>query len=201
MGIHIKLPTKVSSLDFYRLRLPKLPLKIRQNYLVRACLVTVNSWTQPHGVLRSPQWGNIDQVSELTWSSRLKNAKTLSRAFALGTSWSSQTRKFRVRFSRFPFFQLQNAKMIIGFRDSRPCFLNLKSQFQVEILLSWNHRLRRDTLAENNIKNYSNSFFFVPVSVTLALGHRRVSCSKLTNLNKWSSFLHDDIFMHIFYSF
>ena len=77
VGIHIKLPTKVSSLDFYRLRLPKLPLKIRQNYLVRACLVTVNSWTQPHGILRSPQWGNIDQVSELTWSSRLKNAKTL----------------------------------------------------------------------------------------------------------------------------
>ena len=169
MGIHIKLPTKVSSLDFYRLRFPKLPLKIRQNYLVRACLVTVNSWTQPHGVLRSPQWGNIDQVSELTWSSRLKNAKTRKSAFALGTSWSSQTRKFRVRFSRFPFFQLQNAKMIIGFRDSRPCFLNLKSQFQVEILLSWNHRLRRDTLAENNIKNYSNSFVFVPVSVSLAL--------------------------------
>ena len=126
MGIHIKLPTKVSSLDFYRLRLPKLPLKIRQNYLVRACLVTVNSWTQPHGVLRSPQWGSFDKVSELTWSSRLKNAKTRKSAFALGTSWSSQTRKFRVRFSRFPFFQLQNAKMIIGFRVWRSELHNAK---------------------------------------------------------------------------
>ncbi len=49
-GSHIKLPTKVSSLDFYRSGLPKLPLKIRKIYLVRTCLVTVNPTTTTWGI-------------------------------------------------------------------------------------------------------------------------------------------------------
>ena len=53
-GSHIKLPTKVSSLDFYRLGLPKLPLKIRKIYLVRTCLVTVNPTTTTWGITLTP---------------------------------------------------------------------------------------------------------------------------------------------------
>ena len=132
-----------------------MPLKIRQNYLVRACLVTVNSRTQPHEVLRSPQWGNIDKVSELTWSSRLKNAKSRKSDFALGISWSSQTADFHV----FPFFNFKTRKWLLGFEfrvqnsTTRKFLSFCVFFFAFLILLSWNHRLRRGTLAENNIKN------------------------------------------------
>ena len=129
VGIHIKLPTKVSSLDFYRLRLPKLPLKIRQNYLVRACLVTVNSWTQPHGVLRSPQWGNIDQVSELTWSSRLKNAKTLKVLSHWELREVPKRENFAFDFHVFPFFNFKTRKWLLGFEFRVQNFTTRKFKF------------------------------------------------------------------------